>query len=172
MSSLRSILARHPFPLILFAAGRFVITRLSIAWGTFRARCLLALLGCPCGPGLKVDGRLWVRIRQKGAVTVGRGVLVISRFGSNLVGLTGPTVLECIGDGRIFIADGVGMSGAVISSRAEVRIGRRTMLGGNVRIYDHDFHSMDPAVRADRLRAPARAARVRVWARAVGRIKV
>lgn len=41
------------------------------------------------------------------------------------------------------------MSSPVISSRASVEIGNRVNLGGNVRIYDHDFHSLDPLHRQD-----------------------
>jgi len=36
------------------------------------------------------------------------------------------------------------MSFSVVSSRCRVQIGRHVMIGGNARIYDHDFHSKDP----------------------------
>ena len=52
-----------------------------------------------------------------------------------------------MGDGIIEIGDYFGASAVVISSRSKVTIGNYVMLGGNVRIYDHDFHSMDAELR-------------------------
>jgi acetyltransferase-like isoleucine patch superfamily enzyme len=52
-----------------------------------------------------------------------------------------------MGNGTIEIGDHFGASAVVISSRSRVKIGDHVMLGGNVRIYDHDFHSMDPLIR-------------------------
>lgn len=56
------------------------------------------------------------------------------------------------------------MSSPVISSRASVKIGDRVNLGGNVRIYDHNFHSLDPLHRQDPARDQAniKSARVQI----------
>ena len=106
--------------------------------------------GCPFGKGLRVDGHVWVRVRAKGAVRLGEHVSINSRFGSNLVGLSTPMVLECFRGGHITIGDHSGCSGTVISSRSSVTIGRHVKVGGGVRIYDHDFHSLDSELRRDR----------------------
>ena len=42
------------------------------------------------------------------------------------------------------------MSGVVLSSRTSITLGERVNLGVNVRIYDHDFHSLNPEQRTDR----------------------
>jgi acetyltransferase-like isoleucine patch superfamily enzyme len=49
--------------------------------------------------------------------------------------------------GKIEIGDHTGASSVVISSRSGVRIGRHVNIGGNVRIFDHDFHALDAEVR-------------------------
>ena len=67
-----------------------------------------------------------------------------------MVGLTGPTQLQSLGDGMIELGEGSGASSVVISARARVRIGCRVKLGGNVRIYDHDYHSLDFELRRGR----------------------
>ena len=61
---------------------------------------------------------------------------------SNRVGLMNPVLLETLGEGEIEIGDATGASALVISARSSVRIGCNVKIGGNVRIYDHDFHSL------------------------------
>ena len=58
------------------------------------------------------------------------------------------TVFNCLGAHEpdlyvIEIGNDSGGSGVVISSRSRIAIGEYVKLGGNVRIYDHDFHSLD-----------------------------
>jgi acetyltransferase-like isoleucine patch superfamily enzyme len=58
-----------------------------------------------------------------------------------------PVLLTTLGEGVIRIGDYFGASAAVLSSRASITIGNHVNLGGNVRIFDHDFHSLDPLMR-------------------------
>jgi acetyltransferase-like isoleucine patch superfamily enzyme len=74
-------------------------------------------------------------------------VTLLAGHRSNRVGLTNPVLLETLGDGEIEIGDFSGGSAVVISSRAKVMIGKNVKLGGNVRIFDHDFHSLEFSVR-------------------------
>jgi acetyltransferase-like isoleucine patch superfamily enzyme len=116
---------------------------------TWRLKLALHWLGCPYGRGLEADGRVVVRVRYRGSITIGKNVLINSRFLSNLVGMTGPTVFHCIRDGRIRIGDNTGCSATVFSSRNSIVVGNNVKIGGNVRIYDHDYHSVDHLVRRD-----------------------
>lgn len=116
---------------------------------TARLKFILRWLGCRYGQGLIADGKVVVRVRRSGAITLGDNVTLNSRFLSNLVGLTNPTVLCCIREGRISIGDNSGCSGAVFSSRSSITIGKNVNIGGNVRIYDHDFHALDHVARRD-----------------------
>jgi acetyltransferase-like isoleucine patch superfamily enzyme len=59
------------------------------------------------------------------------------------VGLSNPVLLQTFRDGQIEIGENSGGSGVVISSRSHVQIGKCVNLGGNVRIFDHDFHALD-----------------------------
>jgi acetyltransferase-like isoleucine patch superfamily enzyme len=68
---------------------------------------------------------------------------------ANMVGLTTPILLESIGEGTITIGNHSGVSSVVISARSRVQIGKFVKLGGNVRIYDHDYHSLNAKVRRD-----------------------
>jgi acetyltransferase-like isoleucine patch superfamily enzyme len=116
---------------------------------TLRLKLVLRWLGCPYGRSLMVDGRVVVQVRHRGSITIGNNVAIRSRFRSNLVGLTGPTVFQCIRDGRISIGDNTGCSSTVFSARSRIAVGRHVKIGGNVRIYDHDFHAVDHLARRD-----------------------
>jgi acetyltransferase-like isoleucine patch superfamily enzyme len=48
-----------------------------------------------------------------------------------------------MGDGRIAIGNNSGCSFAVFSSKSSIHIGDHTKIGGNARIYDHDYHALD-----------------------------
>ena len=67
-----------------------------------------------------------------------------------MAGIMQRTTLQCIGDGKIVLYDRCGMSGAVLSARKSISIGKRSLLGVNTRVYDHDFHSIVPEHRIDR----------------------
>jgi acetyltransferase-like isoleucine patch superfamily enzyme len=100
-------------------------------------------LKCSYGKGLRADGRVFISCRRPGYIRLGEGVKINSRFSSNLVGLTQPVIFQCLENGRIEIGDHAGLSGTVLSVRTAIVIGRHAKLGGNVRIYDHDYHSLD-----------------------------
>lgn len=115
---------------------------------TLRSWVTLVWQGCCPGPGLQTTGRCWFKARYPGAIRIGRNVKLLSSHRSNRVGLTQPVMLQTLGNGCIEIGDFSGGSGLVVSAQSSVRIGKYVKLGGNVRIYDHDFHSLDFAVRA------------------------
>jgi acetyltransferase-like isoleucine patch superfamily enzyme len=119
------------------------VAHCSTVFWTVKTRLLFAALGCTCGRGLCVDGSVVVRAPRRGAIRIGNHVRLVSRFQANLVGLTQPVVLQCLGQGRIEIGDNTGCSAGVFSSRSLIRVGRHVNIGGNVRIYDHDFHAID-----------------------------
>ena len=148
-AKVRQFIRKYRFPIHLIVLRDIVVRNLSVAFCTPWSRFVFALHGCHVGPGLTVDGRLIIRTAAKGGISIGRNFQVNARQLSNLVGLTSAPILNCIGDGKIVIGDYSGISGAVLSSRAEIRIGNHVNIGGNVRIFDHDFHSMDAMDRRD-----------------------
>lgn len=136
------------FGVILVAYDRSISWLARLVW-TLRAKITLSLLGCGYGPGLQVDGPLIVRATRPAAIQLGDNIGIKSRFRSNLVGLTNSTVFQCFREGRIRIGDNSGLSAAILSARASITIGRNVKVGGNARIYDHDFHAVDYQARRD-----------------------
>ncbi len=122
-------------------------TRLDGALSTLRSRLSLSWQGAIVGKNFRTSGLCFFKMRCAGSIRIGNHVTFIADTRRNLVGLTNPVVLETWGAGEIDIGDFSGGSSVVISSRQKVIIGRHVLLGGNVRIYDNDFHSADSVMR-------------------------
>ncbi len=106
-------------------------------------RLMMALTGVKHGK-MKLKGNAFI-FNQKGAkLKIGEGVTVKSSFLSNLIGLYQRSVIMTRRAGaEIEIGNGVGMSGVTIYAREKITIGDNTLIGGNVKILDNDFHPLD-----------------------------
>ncbi|HVM62078.1 MAG TPA: DapH/DapD/GlmU-related protein [Verrucomicrobiae bacterium] len=147
ITRVRQFIVKYDFPAHLFVLFDIATAHLSTLFWTLRTKLLLRLLGCSYGRNLRVDGHTIIRVARRGAIRLGENVVINSRSGSNLVGRTNPTILHCMGEGRIEFGDNSGCSFAVFSSKTSIRIGNYTKIGGNARIYDHDYHALDPLSR-------------------------
>ena len=79
---------------------------------------------------------------------IGDGVTIKSSFLSNLVGLYSRSIIVTRIPGAVIkIGDRVGISGATIYARERIEIGDDTLIGGNVKILDNDFHPVEPDAR-------------------------
>ena len=67
----------------------------------------------------------------------------MSSVTQNLVGLTNPTILCAARGAKISIGNHTGLSSCVINAGASIVIGSHVNVGGNVRVFDHDFHPLD-----------------------------
>lgn len=90
-----------------------------------------------------------VIFKKKGSVlTIGDNCSIKSSFLSNLVGLSQRTIIVTrTKDAKIEIGDNVGISGATIYARKGIFIGDNTLIGGNVKILDNDFHPIEVEAR-------------------------
>lgn len=131
----------------LYSAYDVALIHADIAWSTMRTRLSLYVQGCRAGRGLKTSGQVRIKAREAGSIVLGECVTLLAGWRSNRVGLSNPVILHTWQGGRIEIGDHTGASSVIISSRTGVKIGRHCNIGGNVRIYDHDFHSLDPDIR-------------------------
>ena len=97
--------------------------------------------------------------RKKGSVlSIGQNCSIKSSFISNLVGINHRTIIITRTEGaRIRIGNNVGISGATIYARKSITIGDNTLIGGNVKILDNDFHPLEVDARnrndRDRIRS-------------------
>jgi len=134
---------RRPFLLTISKVIKVLRIRFSYLLPTLYARLYLSLMQCSFGKSLKVCGKVYFRPNGANTIQLGNNVTLTARFLSNTVGITNPTILECIGSGRIIIGDNSGLTSAIVSSRHSIEIGSNVNIGSNVRIFDHDFHALN-----------------------------
>lgn len=86
-----------------------------------------------------------VIFKKKGSVLkIGDNCTIKSSFISNLIGLNHRTIIVTrTEEAKINIGNNIGISGATIYARNEISIGDNTLIGGNVKILDNDFHPLE-----------------------------
>ncbi len=141
---------RYAFPMAFAAGAERIWLKCHTLFTWIRSIWLCWLWGVDHSGRVSFQGKTYLRVHKRGDIVLGRNVVFNSCFSTNLVGLLNPTVLDTLRGGRIDIGDDTGASSVVISSKKSVRIGKRCKIGGNVRIFDHDFHSTDAAIRASK----------------------
>ncbi|MEH7097781.1 acyltransferase [Neobacillus vireti] len=101
------------------------------------------------GKGLTLKGLPIIYSKSGNRLSIGNNVTINSSFLSNLVGLYQRTIIVTrTHEAEIHIGNNVGISGATIYARKSIKIGDNTMVGGNTKIIDNDFHPIDPKVRS------------------------
>ena len=91
-----------------------------------------------------------VIFKKKGSeLRIGNNCTIKSSFLSNLVGLNQRTIIVTRTEEAVIkIGDNVGISGATIYARKYIDIGDNTLIGGNVKILDNDFHPLEVEARS------------------------
>lgn len=88
--------------------------------------------------------------RKKSKISIGKNLRMNNGNANNCIGFSAPCTLTAINGGNIHIGDNVGMSqSALCAIGADIIIGNYTLLGGGVKIYTSDFHSLDYLDRRD-----------------------
>lgn len=135
--------------MLLFKIKQAVTKRSSIFWSTMMFKLKVAYFKGQIGPHAVIDGRVHVKCTAKNSVDIGSGFILNSRPGSNLAGITNNASFQQIGDGSISIGNDCGFTSTVLSSRKSISIGNNVKLGANVRVYDHNYHSLNTDHRRD-----------------------
>lgn len=92
------------------------------------------------GTQLQIRGGLF--IRGKGKITIGNNVTINSCRSANPIGGATKTILFAKENGRISIGNNCGLSNSAIVALEKIQIDDDVFIGGNCKIYDHDFHSL------------------------------
>ncbi|MCB7320081.1 acyltransferase [Lacrimispora sp. 210928-DFI.3.58] len=101
----------------------------------------LRIHGVSIGIGSVVKGKIY--IVNKGKITIGDNCIINGRNKYDPIGCGEGCTLVTEKNGNICIGSKCGISNAAIYSRASICIGDRVLLGGGVKIYDTDFHSIE-----------------------------
>lgn len=82
-------------------------------------------------------------IYNDGECILGKNIIFNSSIHSNLVGLYKPCTIKVKKNATLVIKDDSGFSGVSIYCSTHIEIGRFVTCGGNVSIWDTDFHPLD-----------------------------
>ena len=110
------------------------------------APLMLKMQRIKCGKKCKFYG-LPIIAKKDGEIEIGNNLTLASAFLSNMVGLYQRSVIVARNGGVIKIGDNVGMSGVTIYAFKRIEIGDKTLVGANTKIFDSDFHPVDPVYR-------------------------
>lgn len=78
---------------------------------------------------------------------IGQGFVMNNSLKGNQVGFNTPCVFQVKAGGTLSIGDNVGMSQTTIICSSKIIIGNNVLIGGGVKIYDTDFHSLNANLR-------------------------
>lgn len=98
--------------------------------------------------GVVINGRL--RLYGKGRLFLADGVKINSRFRNNPIGGQTYSSIYIKENAVVSIGQETGMSNVSIYAATGVVIGEHTKIGGSVKIYDTDFHSLNYEARMNR----------------------
>lgn len=128
-----------------FALGSAAV---SIPFWSAVAYVRLRAHGASVGRGLRVRGPIRLHCHRAGTIRIGDRCRIQSGFAGNAVG-GGNRMAFWVGrGGRLTIGDDAGLSNSTIVCLREVTIGNGVFLGGDSKVYDTDFHSLDADERA------------------------
>lgn len=108
------------------------------------ARLMFRVWGAEVGRNLRVMG--WIRVRNMGVLRIGNDVQIRSGY-SNYVGAGCPTAIWVGQQGQFTVGDRCRMSNITVLCMNRVTVLHETLIGGGCRIFDTDFHQLDPAGR-------------------------
>ena len=95
------------------------------------------------GANSKINGRIYCVSNSKQGIIIGDNVTINSCLKSNPIGGNERTILFAKGNGKISIGNNCGISNSAIFATKHIKICDNVLIGGNVKIYDTDFHWVD-----------------------------
>lgn len=88
--------------------------------------------------------------KKRGDIYIGKSFWMNNKMSNNQIGYGETPCVFRVANGKIIIGDNVGMSQTtLIAHYGDICIGNNTKIGGGVKIYTTDFHSLDYLDRRD-----------------------
>ena len=124
------------------------IRRLAITcYSMIANRISMSMRGIHYGKGFKCCGSIFYRKAVGGDLIMGSNVSINSHRISDPIGGDTKTMLIVGPSGKLILHDHVSISNSTLFAAEHIEIGAHTCIGGGVKIYDTDFHSIIPEYR-------------------------
>ena len=130
-------------------AMRRVLRLFEDAWSWMRTRYTLLLNNVEYGSIIS-HGVPYICVSPSGICVIGHHVTLNNGLRFNPIGYVQPCTINVGAGAKLVIGSNVGMSQTSIVCMQAIRIGDYVKLGGGVKIYDTDFHSINPDIRKNR----------------------
>ncbi|TKK67525.1 acyltransferase [Ilyomonas limi] len=89
----------------------------------------------------KTKGVPYIKIHKAGKIIIGKNFRMNNGFSGNVIGRQQRCIFNV--KGKLEIKNNVGVSSLAIVCHKLIEIGNNVLIGGNVAIYDTDFHSLN-----------------------------
>lgn len=111
------------------------------------APLMLKIQGIKYGRKCRFFGLPVIVKKNGGKIEIGDELVLASGFLSNMVGMYQRSIILARDGGKVKIGNRVSMSGVTVYAFKNIQIGDDTSIGANTKIFDSDFHPMDPTYR-------------------------
>lgn len=119
-----------------------VLTPLYKLWNDLLNSVIFSLKRVQVSSAVQINGVVMIVGRGEN-ISIGSGTIISSGKRANPIGGASRTILSVSANGRIEIGKECGISNSAIVATTSVIIEDQVMIGGNCKIYDTDFHSID-----------------------------
>lgn len=106
---------------------------------------VLKLNGVKKGKNISIRGTF--KLFSKGKFTVGNNFIITSSKYRNIIGGSTYSSIVVKKGAELKIGDNVKLSNSSIYCATSISIGNNVMIGGSCKIWDTDFHPLDPEIR-------------------------
>jgi acetyltransferase-like isoleucine patch superfamily enzyme len=120
---------------------RYIGGRINEIISTSVFKILCSAYGVKYGKNMVCRGLPFLQMRRKSIVKIGNNVVFNSRLYANSIGRNQRCIISV--RGKLEIGNYTGLSATAIVVHEYVKIGNYVRIGGNVVIYDTDFHSLN-----------------------------
>jgi acetyltransferase-like isoleucine patch superfamily enzyme len=102
------------------------------------------------GANSLVNGRIFIKNSFTGEIKIGENFKANSGIHCNPIGGDSELKFVTNGSGSIQIGDDVGISNSALVSWSAIQIKNKVYIGGGCKIWDTNFHSINPEIRTER----------------------
>ena len=135
--------------ILFFKACKKLNNNLHVFFEQIISFILMKLNGVVIDTGFKSKGIPCVDVSLWGSFIVGKNFKMNNGKRYNRIGRQQQCIFFVGNKAQLRIGNNVGMSSTAIICEKNIRIGDFVKIGGNVVIYDTDFHSLDPNLRRE-----------------------